>query len=476
MDGDEPPFYEDLVRFLLARSQALEESQDASNSRASLKIRESASLRRTSSAAAVAVSVSGCAVCKAKHYLSSCPTFASWSPNRRRDFVSKSKRCFNCLNGNHSIQNCQSKYTCRMCQGRHHTMLHVDKGSNSETSSSSVSPSASVSLAISAASPNEIASLSAQATPRQLTRVLLATSWVTISVPSGRSIRVRALLDQGSEMSFVTENLVQLLRARRVRMPVAVSGVGCVKAGVAHHATSVMISPFDAMTPSFPTTALILRSLTAYPPKRTETLPVSNLFRDLSWADPDHMSPAPIDIIIGADVYGELLLEGVRRAASGRLIAQNTALGWILSGPLPSADADQAVSRSVRTDEHIAHVHTFHSFESTSLDKEIRRFWEAEEVSFPTPLSPSDERCERHFRTTHSRDADGRYVVRIPFREGPPIPIGRSRDLAERLLHSLHRRLALRPAQRDAYLQFMRDYETQGHMRVVRATTKLTIR
>lgn len=43
------------------------------------------------------------------------------------------------------------------------------------------------------------------------------------------------------------------------------------------------------------------------------------------------MSSDLIDIIIGADLFGQLVLDGVRRGSPGEPTAQNTTLGWILS-------------------------------------------------------------------------------------------------------------------------------------------------
>jgi len=69
--------------------------------------------------------------------------------------------------------------------------------------------------------------------------------------------------------------------------------------------------------------------------------------------------------------------------------------------------------------------------------------------------------------TTHSRSNDGRYIVRLPFKFGPPIDIGDSRALAERRLKSLMRKLRLNPDQQGAYTEFLEEYERLGHMKQV---------
>uniref|UniRef100_A0A2H1WW51 SFRICE_034329 n=1 Tax=Spodoptera frugiperda TaxID=7108 RepID=A0A2H1WW51_SPOFR len=45
-----------------------------------------------------------------------------------------------------------------------------------------------------------------------------------------------------------------------------------------------------------------------------------------------------IDILLGADAYASIIKEGIVRSPTGTLIAQNTALGWILSGLVASSN------------------------------------------------------------------------------------------------------------------------------------------
>lgn len=41
----------------------------------------------------------------------------------------------------------------------------------------------------------------------------------------------------------------------------------------------------------------------------------------------------PVDIILGGGVYARILISGVIKAAIDEPIAQQTELGWIVSGP-----------------------------------------------------------------------------------------------------------------------------------------------
>jgi len=55
-------------------------------------------------------------------------------------------------------------------------------------------------------------------------------------------------------------------------------------------------------------------------------------------SDPDPFSTHPIHLLIGADLYGTLLLNEIKQGPIGTPTAQRTALGWIISGPTGSVD------------------------------------------------------------------------------------------------------------------------------------------
>ncbi|XP_024868679.1 uncharacterized protein LOC112452619, partial [Temnothorax curvispinosus] len=452
-----PPSYEAFNKFLENRIRALEEWKLSPSPSDKTK---TANPHKVSSANVCAKAVSQCSLCKAKHAFSACPQFAGKSPSQRREIVQRERRCFNCLSQHHAVKACSSKFLCRMCQKPHHTMLHVDSDSPPKTEA--ITPANDPPRAVDATT-SEVNSLLASSQTPSRSYVLLATAWVTVSSPLGRSVIVRALLDQGSEMSFITEKLAQCLRLKRVRMPTSVSAVGGVPAGTYQHAAQINISPRNKQTPAFSTHALILKSLTSYAPKRMTTEHTLAHLADLPWADHDPMSADPINIIVGADLYGVLIVDGLRKGAVGQPIAQNSVLGWVISGPIPPSKVESHITSVASSEQPPLRVSAHHCL-NLSLDQELRKFWEVEELPHKTHLNPEDEQCEEHFRRTHSRCPDGRYMVRLPFRAGPPIEIGRSRGVAEHHLKGLARRLDAHPEQKREYSEFLRDYETLGHM------------
>lgn len=163
-------------------------------------------------------------------------------------------------------------------------------------------------------------------------------------------------------------------------------------------------------------------------------------------------------MIIGADLYGSIIRKGLRKGGSDQPIAQNTMFGWIISGPVGSEPPQQPTSLTIT-----AH----HCTSLNELSKNIQRFWATEELPHEVILSKQEEQCETHFRETHSRTSSGQYTVRLPFNVTPPPDIGQSRQIAERQLNSLLRRLASQPDIQSEYNSFMAEYEQLGHMRRV---------
>jgi len=81
---------------------------------------------------------------------------------------------------------------------------------------------------------------------------------------------------------------------------------------------------------------LILPKLTGDIPNQPIDSSMWNHLRTLSLADPHFHKPGSMDLLLGADIFGQLLLDGKIVGPHGSPIAQNSVLGWILSGRVSS--------------------------------------------------------------------------------------------------------------------------------------------
>ncbi|XP_036341980.1 uncharacterized protein LOC118751307 [Rhagoletis pomonella] len=145
-------------------------------------------------------------------------------------------------------------------------------------------------------------------------------------------------------------------------------------------------------------------------------------------ADLQFGTPGNIDILVGADVWGQVVEGDVNFGGLQEPHPQRTRFGWVVFGPASaekiSALPSLAFSAQLRG-------------EDMQLEELERNFWQLEEV--PSQDCGGDDERERHFSATHSRTSDGRYVFQIVFRAGAP-PLG------------------------DSYAHALREYEDLGHM------------
>ncbi|XP_029157332.1 uncharacterized protein LOC114929817 [Nylanderia fulva] len=133
-------------------------------------------------------------------------------------------------------------------------------------------------------------------------------------------------------------------------------------------------------------------------------------------------------------------------------IAQQTSLGWILSGGYDAAATE-------------GHRSTFQCTADHDLADMVRRFWEQEhEPVTGTPLTADEARCEDIYVRTVTRTSSGRYMVRLPFTSPPPTSLSETRRPAERLLDAMERKGARDRRFGDLYLDFMEEYGNLQHM------------
>ncbi|XP_035227805.1 uncharacterized protein LOC118200005 [Stegodyphus dumicola] len=99
----------------------------------------------------------------------------------------------------------------------------------------------------------------------------------------------------------------------------------------------------------------------------------------------------------------------------------------------------------------------------------VERFWSLDSIPEVKRISSEDKKCEEFFKTTHFRDQNGRYVVKLPFKDNPS-RLGNSKDLALQRFKSLERNLLRSPDTYDMYKHFMKEYLDLGHMEPVHSS------
>ena len=402
-----------------------------------------------------------CPSCKQNHWLNRCPKFLASNPSQRYEQARTLKLCLNCLSDKHRVADCTSTFTCRSCRKKHHTLLHFPQGQQSAVGSGNSNAEKLTGTKPKTAGAQEYSGkkVNSHHGVASGNSVLLATASVSVVDAHGQLLVCRALIDQCSEASFISESLMQTTRLRRMWSSVIVSGVGDPDGTrVSGKASLVVRSPNGD---SLEISAFILPRVTSYVPSNISFNAYPQL-DTLSLADPNPASMDQIDLLIGADHYASIIREGVIHL-SDKLVAQNTIFGWIVSG-----STDDAVPRNV--------IRVHHST-TDELDNRLRAFWELEEVTKHRSLTEEEQRCEDYFNSTTTRDSSGRFIVRLPFKIGRNRnELGKSEHIAHASLNSLLRKMDANEKLCDAYTEFLDEYKSLGHMTEVPGTAEASKR
>ncbi|UYV69790.1 hypothetical protein LAZ67_7000738, partial [Cordylochernes scorpioides] len=361
---------------------------------------------------------------------------------RKLNVVKSHKLCFNCLRKGHFSWNCMLNQRCKVCKGKHHTMIHYDKPSTEGASAQ-----------VENTTPKEHESAINLTNTQQAncndSHVLLATAGIKIKNGLGKLCTCRALLDSGSQVTMITKGCCERLGLVQRKSDRMIIGVGNTPVQHSSSTVSVTFCPLNN-SEEFSVEAVVTGVLTPEIPNFRLKDPNWPTLKNLKLADPEFYIQAPIDMILGADIYTELMLNSPISLGEGLPMAINTRLGWVLLGKL------------MGTSESNTEVCNLSLQSEPELEFVMKRFWETESVPSPD-LCTQDEDRESLFSNNHGRDSHGRYWVKLPFRQHRPL-LGESREKALRRFLLLERKLCKNVKLYDQYRGFMKEYEHLNHM------------
>ena len=264
-------------------------------------------------------------------------------------------QCNNCLQGGHYAHQCKSVHRCKKCHGQHHTLLHYDPSKHNSLRNQQPNP------------------VNSHATMGLKSQSLLMICRVLIHSFEGSCVVAQALLDSASSASFISDQLSQSLYLPWSHHNIKITGVG----GIYHilhikASTNFHISPIQSSNDKIAVTAVVV-------PKVTCELPHHHIPFDSQWshlsdlelADPDFGTPGRIDVLLGVDVFTQVLLHGRRVGPVNSLVGIETKFGWIIAGAT-NAQGTEILSHHI----------------TTIPDDIFKRFWEVEE-----PPHQEDTNC-----------------------------------------------------------------------------------
>lgn len=102
------------------------------------------------------------------------------------------------------------------------------------------------------------------------------------------------------------------------------------------------------------------------------------------------------------------------------------------------------------------------------LNQNLERFWQIDEFTANNQrVNDDDEYCEDYFQRTTTRDRNGKFIVRIPFK--PTVnELGNSYDIALARFKGLEKRFKTNPTLKTGYTKFMQEYRDLNHMSITK--------
>ncbi|XP_029348389.1 uncharacterized protein LOC115034949 [Acyrthosiphon pisum] len=179
-------------------------------------------------------------------------------------------------------------------------------------------------------------------------------------------------------------------------------------------------------------------------PKITNILPSENIGgecivpSDIELADTSFKIPKKIDLLLGACHFFEILGKQKIKPTINGPIFQETQLGWIVSG-LVTSKYTNGKPNNVN-----CHTALVEENRSTNLEIMVSKFWRTEEFEAAVPYTTEEKKCVDHFERTVNRNEN-----------------------------ALERRLQNDEKLKKDYITFMSEYETLGHMELVKNEEKL---
>lgn len=393
-----------------------------------------------------------CPYCKQNHAIYTCEQFLDLSIEQRRQFTKNAKLCPNCLRGGHNSQNCRLG-PCRKCKRWHNSLLHLSSTESNATDDTVnknqdyPKPNTTTVQISSTAGTNTGTSLHVSAT----NYVFLSTANIIIIDKHQQRHRVRALLDNGSQTSFVSNDLFERLGIQKQNTDLQIFGIGNSSYCITRSKCTIEIrskhSDFEKAV-----TCFIIPVITTITPPFDVTSSSLNIPEKLKLADEDFLKTGPVDMLLGADVFWFLVKTGRIFCGENNPILIDTVFGWIVSGQISSA---------------VNSVSNFHinKVSNQELLDALSKFWELEEYGAIEHRSSDEILCEENFQRTTKRDKSGRFIVSMPLKQNAEC-LGESKTMAERRFLSLERKLQKNKDLRELYVAFLQEYEKLGHMSV----------
>ena len=173
--------------------------------------------------------------------------------------------------------------------------------------------------------------------------------------------------------------------------------------------------------------------------------------KSVALADENFHQPGPVQLLLGADVYGDHFLD--ERKMDHGLHYRKSIFDWVVTGVFGHVRPNQC------------------QFFQVAVELDLTRFWEVEEIPRVKPMSKEHRQCAEHYDTTTYVADDGRITVCLPIKsEARP---SNNFQTAKQRLFALERKLKGHGDVKQQYRDFIKKFVDMSYLEEAPQTSGL---
>lgn len=144
-------------------------------------------------------------------------------------------------------------------------------------------------------------------------------------------IRCRCLLDSGSQSCFITSELANRLKLPLQKVDISIVATNAIDVAKINKSINATIkSTNSSFTADLP--FLIIKNITDNVPQYTFANTQINIPNKITLADSDFNKSSRVDILLGCNIFYDLLLTNKIKLGEGMPTLQESYLGWLVAG------------------------------------------------------------------------------------------------------------------------------------------------
>jgi len=297
------PTLQQFIKFLTRQCQMLE-----ATSKVTLNPKSNPRSQTSRPIACAATTTSRCGHCSGEHSIYYYKDFLALTVPQRVSEIRKRKTCVNCLRSTSHVSNKCPSGGCKICKAKHNSLLHPTAAPSTERATSEKENRE---LPDAANSAKIISTHGLNA--RSNHRIILSTALIHAYDKTGSLMPCRALLDCGSQASFISQSYLNALGIQSRSLNISITGINDAVTKASQMAQVKIKSRVDSFSETLNCIVIdrITDKLPAYTHKRRDF----EIPRNIKLADPKFNVSADVDILIGAELFWSILCIGQIRAS-----------------------------------------------------------------------------------------------------------------------------------------------------------------